>query len=303
MTQEISLTISLPNYNHGHYLKARLTSILEAMPFSSELIVVDDGSTDNSVEILESFNDPRLKLIKNKQNKGVNYSLNVILNAAQGKYITFLSADDTIVPTFFKKMLALAEKYPAAGICCSDCGLSFEPGWPGKEPGQIDTTPLIQGQVDSVFFPPSAIIQIFRTTHFWIPGHTSIVKLESIFRLGGFHPSLGPHSDWFLLHAIALQEGAAYLPETLSIWRQSTTSYTSELQREKQKKIIYHRFLKILNSNWKLRSLFRKSGILDVYIRQILKESIFKPLYWDLVLAAIFRGINRRFSKLLKRFA
>lgn len=304
--EEILLTVSLPNYNHGHFLSTRIPSLLAAMPASSELLVVDDGSTDNSVEILEEFavKDSRLKLVKNEKNKGVNYALNIILQKAKGKYISFMSADDSLVSTFFTKILAVAEQYPEAGVCCSDCGLSFEEGWPDKKPGEIYTTQLLKDETNIRFFSSSEIITTFQTTSFWIPGHASIVKTKSILEGGGFNPKLGPYSDWFLLHSIALKEGVAYLPETLAIWHQSGSAYSTGIQtNENKKKAFYHEFFIALagRKNRKLRALFKKSTLLHFYGREIFRELVWKPQHWYLVLPIGFSALKRKTFRLLRR--
>lgn len=304
--EELLLTVSMPNYNHGHYLKDRVPSLLAAMPANSELLIVDDGSSDNSVEILDHYAaiDSRLKLVKLKKNMGVNHALNIILENTKGKYISFQSADDAILPDFFTKILAVAEKYPDAGICCSDCGLTFEEGWPDKNPGEIYTTHLLKGETNIRYFPSPEIAKTFRTTTFWIPGHASIIKMKAISSRGGFNAKMGPHSDWFLFHTIALEEGVAYLPETLSIWHQSSNAYSIALPSE-EKKAIYREFFMALTEkkNRKLRSLFRQSTLLYFYARQLFGELIWKPQYWDIVLPIVFRALKIKILLFFHRFS
>ncbi len=122
--EEIVLSVSMPNYNHGSYLLKRIPSLLDAMPHNAELIIVDDGSTDNSVEIIEQFAvlDKRIIFIRHEKNKGVIAALNQILAIARGKFISFQSSDDHIFPHFFSTMLKTAQDYPNYAIYCSNFG-------------------------------------------------------------------------------------------------------------------------------------------------------------------------------------
>lgn len=127
--------------------------------------------------------------------------------------------------------------HPEIAICCSDCGLSFD-GFPGKDPEAIETTILFRGTLTQEYYVFTApeLPQVFRTSHFWIPGHTSIIKRESLLKYGGFQEKLEFLYDWFLLHSIALNEGVAYIPKTLSVWRRHQSTYSFELESDKQKR-------------------------------------------------------------------
>lgn len=87
------LSIIIPNYNNGKYLKRCLDSIFCANSQDIEVIVIDDGSTDDSVEILQGYADYRLKYITQK-NQGVSAARNRGIENAMGRYLTFCDADD-----------------------------------------------------------------------------------------------------------------------------------------------------------------------------------------------------------------
>lgn len=296
---ELLLTVSMPNYNHGHYLSDRIPSLLNAMPSASELLIVDDGSTDKSVEIIEAFlrKDARVKLIKNLKNKGVNYSLNIILENAKGKYLAFQSADDFIMPEFFKKILRVAQKYPEAGVCCSDCAICYE-----DNPGKIYTTHLLENSTEMRAFSPLQVIEIFRSTCFWIRGHTAVIKREAILKLGGFNKRLEPHDDWFLLHATALQEGLAYLPEALAVWRQASNGYCGAiLANKKRKKEANRQLLEVLSlkENRRLRALFRQATLLTGSIKLLFWEICFQPRHWDILGVIALKFLRKKAMKII----
>src|SRR5690625_1938973 len=98
--EKISALMSV--YNEEKYIKETILSILQQTYENFELIIVDDGSTDETVSIVESFKDPRIKLYKLKENRGVGYALNFGLQKCTGKYIAKVDGDDLYHPERFK---------------------------------------------------------------------------------------------------------------------------------------------------------------------------------------------------------
>lgn len=96
MNSNISISICMPVYNASRYLRDCIDSILSQSFTDFELLIVDDGSTDDSVEIIRSYSDSRIRLIENKH----DYigSLNLLLQEARGKYIARMDADDVMLP-------------------------------------------------------------------------------------------------------------------------------------------------------------------------------------------------------------
>ena len=88
------ITVFMPVYNAEKYLKESISSILEQTYSNLELLIIDDGSTDNSVSIIKSFKDNRIKLFFNKENKGLPYTRNKGLSLANGDYFAIMDADD-----------------------------------------------------------------------------------------------------------------------------------------------------------------------------------------------------------------
>ena len=88
------VSVIMPVYNDSIFLTDSINSVLSQSYSNLEIIIVDDNSSDNSIAIIESFNDKRIRLIKNDQNRGSAYCRNIALKAAKGDYIAFLDADD-----------------------------------------------------------------------------------------------------------------------------------------------------------------------------------------------------------------
>ncbi|MDT3428365.1 glycosyltransferase involved in cell wall biosynthesis [Paenibacillus forsythiae] len=112
-----NLSVLMPVYNASCFLEHAVESILQQSYTDFELIVINDGSTDNSLEILERYSDPRIKLIHNGTNSGIVSSLNCGLNAASGAYIARMDADDYSLPDRFKAQIQFMDLHPEIGVC------------------------------------------------------------------------------------------------------------------------------------------------------------------------------------------
>jgi glycosyltransferase involved in cell wall biosynthesis len=99
------VSIIMPSYNTAKYISDSIKSILAQTYTNWELIIVDDCSTDNSLEIIRGFNDPRIILLQNEKNSGAAISRNYALREAKGKWIAFLDSDDTWVPEKLEKQI------------------------------------------------------------------------------------------------------------------------------------------------------------------------------------------------------
>ena len=102
------ISFIVPVYNAEQYLKACIESLLHQTEQDIELVLVDDGSTDNSLNVIASFQDPRIKLFQ-QAHAGQSAARNLGLQHAQGEFIAFVDADDTIAPDWCEQHLAAIE--------------------------------------------------------------------------------------------------------------------------------------------------------------------------------------------------
>ncbi|MEH2107465.1 glycosyltransferase family 2 protein [Nostoc sp.] len=107
------VSVIIPAYNTEAYIAKAIESALEQTLDDIEVIIVDDGSTDKTVEIAKSFTDQRLKIMVNQQNLGVSAARNRALRAAQGEWIAVLDSDDWYVPERLEKLVSLANEINA----------------------------------------------------------------------------------------------------------------------------------------------------------------------------------------------
>lgn len=114
------VTIGLPFYNPGYYLVESVKSIFAQEYKNWELIVIDDGSTDDSFNLISSIKDERIYIHRYKENKGLEYRLNQIAYLARGRYIARMDADDLMHPQRLIKQIDIMQKYPEIDLIFTD---------------------------------------------------------------------------------------------------------------------------------------------------------------------------------------
>lgn len=110
------ITVGLPVYNSERFLKDAIQSILNQTLKDFRLIIIDDGSTDNSIATIKSFNDPRIELVVENQNLGLPYRLNQIAKMSNSKYLARMDADDIMHPEKLEKQLKVLESNPEIDV-------------------------------------------------------------------------------------------------------------------------------------------------------------------------------------------
>ncbi|MBN8702665.1 MAG: glycosyltransferase family 2 protein [Bacteroidetes bacterium] len=120
MTKAPEITVLMPVFNSEKYLREAIDSILSQSYTDFELIVIDDGSTDNSNKIIRSFTDKRIRLIENTTNLGLISTLNKGFSLAKGNYIARMDADDISLPNRLKKQISYLQKNSTCAVCATN---------------------------------------------------------------------------------------------------------------------------------------------------------------------------------------
>ena len=104
------VSIMMPAYNAGKYIRRAIQSVLVQTYENWELIIVDDCSTDNTYEIVANYKDPRIRILRHEQNMGVGPSRNDALSASRGQWVTVLDADDQWLPERLDRLMKETER-------------------------------------------------------------------------------------------------------------------------------------------------------------------------------------------------
>jgi len=113
---DVVITVLMTVYNGSRYLKDSIESVLKQTYKSFEFLIINDKSSDDSLEILESFHDPRIKIYTNEKNIGQIKSLNKGLKLAKGQYIARMDADDMAFPHWLEKQISFMEKHAECAV-------------------------------------------------------------------------------------------------------------------------------------------------------------------------------------------
>lgn len=156
MNKQPAITVFMPVYNAEKYLKEAIDSILNQTFENFELLIIDDGSTDESVKIIETYTDQRIRLIHNDGNKGLPYTRNRGLNLARGKYLAIMDADDVSVKNRLEIEYNIMEKRSNLAVISSGKELLSNAGkstygWKEKLYSWIFYRKSSQIQMDLIF--------------------------------------------------------------------------------------------------------------------------------------------------------
>jgi glycosyltransferase involved in cell wall biosynthesis len=224
-----TVAVILSNFNHGRYLSDSLGAICGQTRPPDEIIVIDDGSTDDSVTIIEAFarREPALRFLRNERNLGLQASIARALPLVKSDYVVWAASDDRLLPDFLKKSMAVLSRYPEAGLCFSE--LSVITGDTG-EIQRFAVLPEIEHIFDlsdlPEFMTPADIVRRMRRAYLPMTSNSVVVRRDALLAIGGYPKSLEWHSDSFAYTLVALRFGACVIPETLALIRASTGSYS-----------------------------------------------------------------------------
>ena len=115
-------------YNAEKYIREAISSILQQSFYDFELLIVNDGSTDQTVATVQSFSDPRIRLIHNASNQGLVFTRNRALDKARGEFIAVLDSDDIAVPERLQLQYEFMRQHPDVALCSGHAALIDEQG-------------------------------------------------------------------------------------------------------------------------------------------------------------------------------
>lgn len=196
-----SITVMMPCYNNAKYLPEAIESVLSQTYRDFELLIIDDASTDSSVEIVQACADPRIRLVRNDNNRGIAAVRNQLLSLATGRFLTSLDGDDIYCsPQKLEKELSLIQTADTAStpvIAYSDVQ------W-------ITASGQVISQVSRSASPREGLIfQGLLDRAIMIP-RDFLLSAELARDVGGFDESLAIYEDWDYKLRLARRARFAY---------------------------------------------------------------------------------------------
>jgi glycosyltransferase involved in cell wall biosynthesis len=201
------VSVCMPSYNYGRFLPEAIESVLDQSYEDFELLLIDNGSDDGSYEIALGYadRDPRIRVLihADRENRGVNASLNLGLAEAVGTYFGLLPADDVYLRGSLERRVALLEREPAAAFVYGGAQVIDEAGRPTGQVG---------GRA------PDAVLGFDRTGdllqallfHDFVPGAALLTRRELLTQIGGFDEAVY-FNDWYATIRLLARAGCVFV--------------------------------------------------------------------------------------------
>lgn len=217
-----TLAVVMPNYNHARLLPRALDALLKQSFKASEIIVLDDCSTDNSRDVLKDYASrfPEMKVIENVENLGAVGNMNKGLSLVNSDYVCYAAADDFVHPGFFEKVISGLAKNRGLG-------LGFSVGeWIDEATGVVSHVGAgLSGEDESLGC--EALIEAEIGGRLMIPSNACIFRVDALREVGGFDPQLKWHCDWFSMYTLAFRYGICFVPEPLAVFFMHAAGYSA----------------------------------------------------------------------------
>jgi glycosyltransferase involved in cell wall biosynthesis len=230
------VTVITPNYNHARYLARRLDSILAQTFQDFELIVLDDASTDNSREVIESYaKDPRVKTIFNAENNGSTFKQwNLGLSHARGDYVWFAESDDYAEPALLETLVDRLDRHP-------NVGLAFCQSWAVDESGTLlhNHLEVLEQQNYATHWRDDYVnsghdeCSNYMFWHNTIPNASAVLLRRHILeRAGGPPEDMVICGDWFTYINVLSISDIAFVATPLNYYRQHQNNVRSRVSQK-----------------------------------------------------------------------
>lgn len=247
------VSVIIPSYNCVSYIAQSIRSVLEQSYKNVEIIVLDDGSTDNTRDIVKEFGDSVVYIFQ--ENQGVSIARNNGVNHANGELIVFLDADDIFLPGKLTAQLAVFREYPQLDIVHSGVRLISENSEFISDMSWYKAFPLLNAETIFLYKPLQLGALMFRK--------------DILFKVGGFKPGLAIAEDTELLFRLCLMDcKMKWLKEVTVGYRQHSKSVTRD------------NFLNTATQSYEVLVDFFFRRALPPSIREMANPAIFNHLNW-----------------------
>ncbi|MCA1990881.1 MAG: glycosyltransferase family 2 protein [Coleofasciculus sp. S288] len=221
------ITVVIPAYNAERTIRETIQSVQQQTFHDFELIIINDGSKDQTVEVVESINDDRIKVFS-YENGGLPTARNRGISRASGEFITFIDADDWWTSDKLELQLAALKKHPEAGVAYSwTCFVN------------------VDEQSQPVSFLPSPqyafsgnVYQQLLMGDFILSGSNVMIRRQAIATAGEFEPTLKSCEDWDYWLRLAARWSFVVVPKYQILYRRTPGAMSSKVEVMKEASLI-----------------------------------------------------------------
>jgi glycosyltransferase involved in cell wall biosynthesis len=290
------VTLVTPNYNHARYLPEYFEAILSLSRTPDEIIIVDDGSTDNSTEIIKSYENkvPNLVLLRNKKNRGLHFTINYGIDNAKYDLVALSAADDFLLPDFFDKCISTFEKDPDLVLVFTN-SLIFE----DRKPYSFRKISYYPAQGPSIFTPDELVRICKNYPAFTITSNSCMYRKEVLLKCGKHDGELFNLSDFYLVVQICFSYKIAHIPDHLAAFRFVDNSYGRSFRFNFKKR--WSLLSSMMTKIWsweddRARKRLIESGYLGWIGYFLILYLVFHPIYWRYLFPAIYQIVKNKLA-------
>jgi len=222
-----TVSVIVPNYNYGHFLKQRIDSILGQTYTDFEVIYLDDGSTDDSAQVMAAYADEScIQTVRSDANSGNPFvQWNKGVQLASGRYVWIAEADDYAEPEFLATLVPLLDAQPKVGLAYCQSRMVDELGRPlglTADWGRPDECHRWSGDYVADGREECRGYLLYRNT---IPNASAVLFRRELYQhIGGADESYRVSGDWAMWIAMLLKSDVAYCAQPLNCWRRHVRS-------------------------------------------------------------------------------
>ncbi len=246
----MKISIVMASYNYEDYIKEAIESVLRQTYQDWELIVVDDGSSDHSCEVIQSYcqQDNRISLFthENNQNKGLVSTVQLGITKASSEYIAFLESDDRWLENCLLERVNILKQYPKLSFLFNE----IKPFGDASSVTEMlkhqkERNTLFQGWI----WPTSVVLPFFLMNV--VPTFSCVTIKKSVLNECDFNTPVAPWLDWWLYFQIALKNEFYFLDVVLTEFRRHPRSYIaqSNSQISSKENIFFNALLSLLKQS------------------------------------------------------
>lgn len=220
------ISVIIPVYNGERTVLETVQSVLKQTFTNFELIIINDGSSDRTLELLNTVDDPRIHVFS-YENGGLPVARNRGIEQAKGQYITFIDADDLWTPTKLTDQLVALQTHPEAGLAYS-WTLTMDDNTGALHPGKF------------VSFDGDVYGQML-LSNFIASGSNAMLRAEAVQAVGEFDATLTSCEDWDYWLRVAARWGFVVVPKPQILYRQSSSAMSSKVDVMEHNHMVVHR--------------------------------------------------------------
>lgn len=273
MQEKNLVSICLPNYNDAQRIGTCLEAILMQTYQNYELIIVDDGSTDHSLEVIQSYL-PKFKralLIQHPTNLGVNTGLRTAFSRVQGEWIYFGSTNDVLQPYFFEEAVKWLTQFPEAGFCAAEATLMYH-----------HTEEHTKLNFPEGFISKTAYFEMIKNRPRTFIGQSCLYRSQYCMYQRFFMPELKWMVDTVALSHLAFRYGFCFIKLPMSRVEMRLDGFSSKANTVQQLDGAFNALIQELNcvDNRDIKSRYLQSGWLCLIGVRFFKYLLLRPALW-----------------------